>query len=59
MTAMHQFVRRFDEIPELRTILDRAVALLWLAGRETPSEGLSAHEIAAALESAGYPTQND
>jgi hypothetical protein len=38
--------------------MDRAIALLWLAGREDPSTGLGAKNIAEILRSAGHPQQN-
>lgn len=52
------FAQRLHEVPQLRTTLDRAIALLWLVGRDEPSAGLTAKELAAILEAGGYPSQN-
>ncbi len=43
---------------ESMTTLERALALLWWAGRDDPASGLSAAEICSALEQAGHPKQN-
>lgn len=53
-----KFAQRLHEVPELKTSLDRAIALLWLVGRDEPSMGLTAKELASILESGGYPSQN-
>ncbi len=50
------FLLQVDE--RCKTQMDRAIALLWLAGRENPSIGLSAKNIAEILRSAGHPQQN-
>jgi hypothetical protein len=55
---LSQFAQLLHEVPELRTTVDRAVAILWLAGRDTPSTGLTAKEIATSLEAGGYPALN-
>lgn len=52
------FAQRLHDFPAAKTTLDRALALLWLAGREDPSRGCTAKEIAGALEAGGYPGQN-
>lgn len=38
--------------------VDKAVALLWLVGRDSPNNALSAKEISRILEDAGFPKQN-
>jgi hypothetical protein len=52
------FAQRLDGIEALGKALDRAVALIWFAGRIDPAVGLSAREIAQALQRAGYAQQN-
>lgn len=39
-------------------MIERAVALLWWAGREDPTKGMDANSICAELELAGHPKQN-
>jgi hypothetical protein len=51
-----EFLQRIED-RNLKTI-DLAIALLWLAGREDPSGGMSAADVCAELEAAGYPKQN-
>ncbi len=48
---------RFTDTERLSSI-DRALALLWFAGRDDPTLGLTAREIATAVEEAGHPAQN-
>lgn len=45
------------EGPEIRTI-DRAIALLWMAGRDDPSRGRNTRDLCAVLEASGHPRQN-
>ena len=56
--SLTSFTERLGEVPELRTSCDRAVAILWYVGRDTPATGRTAKEIATVLEEAGYPKQN-
>jgi hypothetical protein len=39
-------------------LLDRALALIWWAGRDDPTQGISAREICTLLEASGFPKQN-
>ena len=55
MTA-NDFLRRIEN-PGLDT-LDRAVALLWWAGRDDPTSGMTPKAICNELELAGHPKQN-
>jgi hypothetical protein len=50
------FLKRIEE--KKLKILDLALALLWWAGRDDPSKGMSATAICSELESAGFPKQN-
>lgn len=50
------FLRRVDDT--LGTSLDRAIALLWWAGRDDPTIGLSSNEICDHIHAIGHPTQN-
>lgn len=50
------FLRAIDARP--LTALERAIALLWWAGSEDPTEGLTAKDICAMLERSGAPKQN-
>jgi hypothetical protein len=40
------------------TMFDRALALLWWAGRDDPTRGLTAATICGLVETAGHPKQN-
>jgi hypothetical protein len=55
MTAQ-EFLAQIDGQP--LSSLDRALALLWWAGRDNPALGMSAKEIGEAVEAAGHPRQN-
>jgi hypothetical protein len=55
MTAT-DFLERIEDT-KLKTI-ERAIALLWWAGRGNPTKGLSPQEICSELELAGHPKQN-
>lgn len=50
------FLRRIEERPI--TLLERALALLWWAGRSDPSLGRTSKEICVSLEAAGHSQQN-
>lgn len=50
------FLLQADE--HCKTQLDRALALLWFAGRDDPSAGMTAKGIAGILRAAGHPQQN-
>jgi len=52
------FAQRLHEVEEIKTTVDRAVALLWLAGQEDPTTGMSGKDVARVLEIAGFPSQN-
>jgi hypothetical protein len=52
------FAQRLHSIEDLKTTVDRGIALIWCAGRIDPAQGLSARDIAQVLQGAGYPTQN-
>lgn len=51
-----EFLRRVDR--KDMGAIDRAVALLWYAGRDDSSAGLSTGQICRAIESAGHAQQN-
>jgi hypothetical protein len=44
--------------PRPISMLDRAIALLWHAGADDVSRGMTAKDIAETLHAAGYPEQN-
>jgi len=51
-----EFLRRIED--RKLKLLDRAIALLWWAGREDPTIGMSPAAICCELELAGHPKQN-
>lgn len=56
MLSAREFLLRIQDQP--LSTLERAVALLWWAGREDPTQGLTSKEICVLLELAGHPKQN-
>src|SRR5713101_2731096 len=53
---VEQFLQAIE--PEHLTVLDRALALLWLIGRDNAASGMSARAICEILERNGHPKQN-
>ncbi len=56
MKALVEFLQKVDN--SKLTATDRACALMWLAGRDDATIGLTANEMANAIELAGHPKQN-
>jgi hypothetical protein len=50
------FLTQIAERP--MTTLNRAIALLWLVGRDDPAKGMASSSICAEFERAGHPKQN-
>lgn len=55
-TSILDFLKIIDQ--EHRPTIDRAVALLWWAGRADPRLGMTAKDVAGVLEAGGHPKQN-
>ena len=55
-TSILDFLKIIDQ--ENRSMIDRAIALLWWTGRADPRLGMTAKDIAGVLEAGGHPMQN-
>lgn len=56
MVTAREFLFRIED--RSLSMLDRAIGVLWWAGRDDPATGMSAKEICALFEAAGHPKQN-